>query len=147
MLIIVELTRRGISMQHVGRIVREHRKRHDNPLNELRFDVIKGRLYILHPDGAWDERGQGVFEQILRLEPIRVRIRDAVRQGRPESKHGKVERVRKVLGSASVFAGTRIPVATVIEYLEAGISHREILKAFPRLTPRDLQVAQQAAAS
>jgi uncharacterized protein (DUF433 family) len=45
------------------------------------------------------------------------------------------------LGHKLVFAGTRIPVDTVIEYLEAGRSVEEVLQAFPDLTRDDIDAA------
>ena len=37
---------------------------------------------------------------------------------------------------ASVFAGTRVPVDTLFEYLEAGETLEEFLKQFPTVTRR-----------
>lgn len=44
------------------------------------------------------------------------------------------------LGGASVFAGTRVPVPTLIEYLEAGHPLDQFLDDFPSVT-RDHAVA------
>ena len=44
------------------------------------------------------------------------------------------------LGGASVFAGTRVPVQTLIEYLEAGHPLDQFLDDFPSVT-RDHAVA------
>lgn len=38
------------------------------------------------------------------------------------------------LGGTPVFAGTRVPVQTLIEYLEAGDSLDDFLKDFPSVT-------------
>ncbi len=38
------------------------------------------------------------------------------------------------LGGAAVFAGTRVPVQTLIEYLEAGDSLDEFLADFPSVS-------------
>jgi uncharacterized protein (DUF433 family) len=37
----------------------------------------------------------------------------------------------EVMGGAPVFCGTRVPVQTLIEYLEAGDSIDEFLEGFP----------------
>ncbi len=42
-----------------------------------------------------------------------------------------VTRDAEVLGGAVVFAGTRVPFSTFIEYLEGGDSIREFLADFP----------------
>ena len=39
-----------------------------------------------------------------------------------------------VLGGTPVFAGTRIPIQTLIDYLEGGESIDEFLKGFPTVT-------------
>ena len=45
-----------------------------------------------------------------------------------------------VMGGAAVFAGTRVPVATLIEYLEGGESIDDFLEGFPTVT-RDQVIA------
>jgi uncharacterized protein (DUF433 family) len=39
-----------------------------------------------------------------------------------------------VMGGTSVFAGTRVPVQTLLDYLEAGDSIGEFLEGFPSVT-------------
>jgi uncharacterized protein (DUF433 family) len=39
-----------------------------------------------------------------------------------------------VMGGAAVFAGTRVPVQTLLDYLEAGDSIDEFLEGFPSVT-------------
>ena len=45
-----------------------------------------------------------------------------------------IERSPDVLGGVPVFAGTRVPVRTLIDYLEAGDSLKEFLGDFPTVT-------------
>ena len=45
-----------------------------------------------------------------------------------------------VMGGAVVFLGTRVPVATLLDYLEAGDSIDDFLEGFPSVT-RDQVVA------
>ena len=40
----------------------------------------------------------------------------------------------EVMGGMLVFCGTRVPVQTLIEYLEAGDSIDEFLEGFPMMT-------------
>jgi uncharacterized protein (DUF433 family) len=42
-----------------------------------------------------------------------------------------VSRSPEVMGGAPVFCGTRVPVQTLLDYLEAGESIDEFLKGFP----------------
>lgn len=39
-----------------------------------------------------------------------------------------------VMGGAAVFAGTRVPVQTLLDYLEAGESIDDFLQGFPSVT-------------
>ncbi|MBC8245541.1 MAG: DUF433 domain-containing protein [Verrucomicrobia bacterium] len=41
---------------------------------------------------------------------------------------------REILGGESVFAGTRVPVKTLLDYLEAGETIDDFLEGFPSVT-------------
>lgn len=45
-----------------------------------------------------------------------------------------VSRSKTVMGGAAVFAGTRVPVETLFDYLEAGDSIDEFLEGFPSVS-------------
>ncbi len=45
-----------------------------------------------------------------------------------------VSRNEDVMGGAAVFAGTRVPVQTFLEYIEAGDSIDDFLNGFPSVT-------------
>ena len=45
-----------------------------------------------------------------------------------------VSRNPDVMGGAPVFCGTRVPVQTLLDYLEAGESIDEFLEVFPSVT-------------
>jgi len=45
-----------------------------------------------------------------------------------------VSRDPDVMGGAPVFAGTRVPVQTLLDYLEAGESIDDFLEGFPSVT-------------
>jgi uncharacterized protein (DUF433 family) len=51
-----------------------------------------------------------------------------------------VSRNPDVMGGTPVFAGTRVPVQTLLDYLEAGDSIDEFLAGFPSVT-RDQGIA------
>ena len=46
----------------------------------------------------------------------------------------------EIMGGAPVFCGTRVPVQTLLDYLEAGDSIAEFLEGFPSVT-RDQVIA------
>jgi len=45
-----------------------------------------------------------------------------------------VSRSLEVMGGAAVFSGTRVPVQTLLDYLEAGESIDKFLAGFPTVT-------------
>lgn len=45
-----------------------------------------------------------------------------------------VSRLPNVMGGTAVFAGTRVPVQTLLDYLEAGDSIDEFLAGFPSVS-------------
>ena len=45
-----------------------------------------------------------------------------------------ISRDQDVMGGAPVFSGTRVPVHTLLDYLEAGDSIDEFLEGFPSVT-------------
>jgi uncharacterized protein (DUF433 family) len=49
-------------------------------------------------------------------------------------KHPVVSRSPDVMGGAAVFPGTRVPVQTLLDYLEAGESIDDFLEGFPSVT-------------
>jgi uncharacterized protein (DUF433 family) len=49
-------------------------------------------------------------------------------------KRSVVSRDPEVMGGTPVFSGTRVPVQTFIEYLEAGDSIDQFLEGFPSVT-------------
>lgn len=147
LLVIAELTKRGISVRHVRRIVEHLRTNgYSRPLTQLRFAVLNGTLYIQHPDSSWEgggKIGQLVVPQVLDLQPLRARLRDA--RARPAETLGHTERRRGTMGYKDLVAGTRIPVSTVRRYLEHGSSVGELLEAFPALDVADIEAVERAA--
>jgi uncharacterized protein (DUF433 family) len=49
-------------------------------------------------------------------------------------KRSVVSRDPEVMGGTPVFSGTRVPIQTLIEYLEAGDSIDQFLEGFPSVT-------------
>jgi uncharacterized protein (DUF433 family)/DNA-binding transcriptional MerR regulator len=140
-MIVAEMRRRGVSLQHIRAVVDRVRRRGvESPLTEVRYAVVGRRLYLQDEHGNWEDGnapGQGVIPQVLDLRPLRARISEGA--GRPATTVGVIERRRRTLGSKEVIAGTRIPVDTVRRYLEAGRSRAEILQAYPLLTEQDIE--------
>lgn len=144
--VVKELEARGIHVRHIRRVVEAVRSStHPQPLASLVWGVAGPEVFVGYPDGSWvgDRRpGQNVFIETLDLETIRGDARRAA-QERPPENVGGVESRRGKLGSKDVFAGTRIPVSAVVEYLERGASDQRILDGFPDLRSEDIDYARQ----
>jgi DNA-binding transcriptional MerR regulator len=144
LLVVAELrTERDMSLQHIRRVVEHLRSRgYEAPLRELTFATLGQEIYFQHSDGTWEgdlRPDQFVLEKILRLDPLRTRITRAAQ--RQASDAGRVVKQRGVHASAPVFAGTRIRVSTVQDYLRHGYDAEAILEAFPDLKAADVDEA------
>ena len=144
LLVVAELrTERDMSLQHIRRVVEHLRSRgYEAPLRELTFATLGQEIYFQHSDGSWEgdlRPDQIVLERILRLDPLRARITRAAQ--RQASDAGRVVKQRGVHASAPVFAGTRIRVSTVQDYLRHGYDTEAILEAFADLKAADVDEA------
>jgi DNA-binding transcriptional MerR regulator len=138
----------GISLQHVRKVVAylAHQRGYEAPLREVCYAVAGGEVFFMDEDGNWAggrAPDQIVEHRVLPLEEIRGRVRQATK--RPAEAAGRTVKRRKVAGFKPVFKGTRIPVRAIVEYLERGYSTDKILKSFPELTPKDVEVARRQA--
>jgi DNA-binding transcriptional MerR regulator/uncharacterized protein (DUF433 family) len=149
-LLVVSVLRvdRGMSLQHIRRVAEHLRSRgYAAPLRELKFATLGREIYFQHPDGSWegDLPDQIVLVETIRLDPLRSRIATAAK--RPAADVGQVVRQRGVHASAPVFAGTRIRVSTVQDYLQHGFDAGAILQAFPDLSTADIDEARRLLAA
>ena len=53
-------------------------------------------------------------------------------------KRSVISRDPEVMGGTPVFSGTRVPIQTFIEYLEAGDSIDQFLEGFPSVTRKQV---------
>jgi uncharacterized protein (DUF433 family) len=88
---------------------------------------------------------QVVLEEVLRLDRLRSRITRAAERQADDA--GQVVKKRGVHASAPVFAGTRIRVSTVQDYLRHGYETGAILEAFPDLSAADVAEASRLLAA
>lgn len=150
LMVAAELRHRpGISLQHIRRLVTYLRNRDfDAPLRELRFATRGQDIYIQYPDGSWSGDpfpDQLIYRQAIALDEVGSKI-DRANARDPETAGHVVSR-RGVHRSKPVFAGTRIPVATVQNYLEAGYDAAAIIREYPSLTSADIEAARELAVS
>lgn len=146
LLVVAELRHRpGISLQHIRRLVAHLRGRDfEAPLSELKFATRGSEIYINYPDGGWSGDpypDQLIYRQAIALDEVAAKIDRAT--GRDPAAAGQVTSRRGVHRGHPVFAGTRIPVAAVQRYLEAGYDTTAILREYPSLTKDDIDTARR----
>ncbi len=93
LLVVSELrTERDMSLQRIRRLVAHLRSRdYEAPLRELRFATVGREIYFQHRDGTWEgdlRPDQIIFEQTIRLEPLRSRIEAAALVARSRQRAG-----------------------------------------------------------
>lgn len=108
-------------------------------------------LYVLGKSVVFDNPSTKQREEIVSGQrvldiPLRIVARNT-RQKIEElndrsSKIGSAEKRRFVSGNRRVFAGTRIPISGVIDFLRAGFDHPAILREFPDLSEGDIALAE-----
>jgi len=59
--------------------------------------------------------------------------------------HSVIERSAEILGGTPVFAGTRVPLQTLLDYLEGGQTLSEFLEDFPTVARADAVAALEEA--
>ena len=151
LMVVSELRKRGVSLQAVRRITSALRARgYERPLTEVRYAVVKRRVFIQLEDGSWFEgdrpdEHQHVIPEVLNLAAMQVSVGRVI--GRREGSEGQLERRRGALGSKLLIAGTRIPVDTVKRYLFANKTPEQIVESFPDLTLADVEAVQRSVAA
>jgi DNA-binding transcriptional MerR regulator len=147
LMVAAQLRERRISLQHIRVVVQRLRERgYGHPLAELVFATEGRKVYFQDEHGEWEaghRPGQALIPHRLDLGMLRARIEAST--ARPAEAAGQSERRRGVLGSKPVFEGTRVPVATIVRYLQAGKTQADILKAYPALTAEDIATARLSA--
>ena len=142
-----QLRLQGISLQLIRKVA-DHLRGLDfkAPLSEVWFWVWEGRLYFQESDTV--RAGRRPEQVVMGYDvPVPAIVDSLNRQIREwDERHpGLIEQRRGVLGSKPVFAGTRIPVASIRRLLRSGAASEEILGQFPDLTEADVAVAAKEA--
>jgi uncharacterized protein (DUF433 family) len=113
-------------------------------LLDVRVEPETRHLFWRVGDDPWegtDSPHQYRFASMVNLVPL---VRDRLKRvgSRTEDQHGQIVKTRGVQHSRPCFAGTRITVDTVHEWLEAGVDHNEILRQYPTLVQADIDAAE-----
>ena len=89
--------------------------------------------------GGSNEREIHVITSAANARPLQERRIDTLavagnKRNLPNMSKAIVGRSPDILGGTPVFAGTRVPIQTLIDYLEGGESIDDFLKGFPTVT-------------
>jgi DNA-binding transcriptional MerR regulator len=136
---------KGISLQHLKDVSRKLGHLGDRKWSETTLYVLGKRVVLEDPESKKREEvvsGQRVFNIPLAvvIRNTKSRIRELDKR---DDEIGEFSQNKFIAYNAQVFRGTRIPVQTVIEFLEAGYSPDMIIKEFPALTLEDIDAAQK----
>jgi DNA-binding transcriptional MerR regulator len=133
-----------VSLQHLQQVAEK--------LSHLANDLWSSTtLYVLERKVIFDETGTGRLREVvsgqyvngLALEEVISDVRRGIAQlrRRSETQIGQITRSRFINHNALVIAGTRIPIAAIRRFREAGYTVEQIIREYPDLTTRDVEAA------
>ncbi len=133
-----------VSLQHLRQVSRALAHLGDARWTAQTLYVLGRR--VVFDDPRPSERREVVSRQRVFDIPLRVAIKDtreAVRRlnVRSEGVLGHVVSQRFVMNNRPVFEGTRIPVSSVVSYLQRGHDAATVLREFPELRHEDIKAA------
>lgn len=137
--------RKKIPLQHLKLVSEKLAHLGDARWTSTTLYVLGKRVVFENPKTRRREEvvsGQRVFNIPLRIVIKSTRDRIDELSERSE-RAGLIEANRFVSQNQRVFAGTRIPVAVIADYLRAGISEDKIISEFPALQPADIAAAKE----
>ena len=133
-----------VSRQHLRKAAVKLKKHAGKPWSQLTLYVLNGEVHFKNPStGSVEGAISGQFAVPIELGNIaddmrakaeRLKVRDS-------SNIGHVKKNKFTMRGRSVLSGTRIPVATIKRFAEAGYTPEQIIREFPSLTFEDVQAA------
>jgi DNA-binding transcriptional MerR regulator len=138
-------TKHKCSLPHLREVAKKLSTYSITPWADLTLYVWKRKVYFKPPEIP---QTQGVLDGQYMLLPISSVMEDVRRDAerlrhRAPEQIGKIEKRRYLSHQAEVISGTRIRVATILHFLEAGYSNAAILKEYPSLTEADIEAAKR----
>ena len=135
---------KGVPLQHLRKVAEHLAHLGDAKWTCTTLYVLGKR--VVFEDPATKSKTEIVSGQRVLDIPLRVVISDTRRaiqrmNERGSDERGQIVRSRFVMQNEPVFAGTRIPVATIKRYLDAGYPPNRIIEEFPQLTATDIKAA------
>ncbi len=119
----------------------------DTSWANTRFYVAGEDVFFRHDDAmiALRPLGQRAIHDIISvdLQPIADDTRERVERldERSPAQIGHIARDRYIMGGQPVISGTRVPTATIVDFVQRGYTDEQIIQNFPRLVPEDIRAA------
>lgn len=133
-----------VPMRELERVERELEHMGDDKWTSQKLWVLNRRVVFEEPESLRKrEVASKQYVAEIALEVVTTDAREDIQKlnQRNGGTVGVINRKKHVHSSDPVFAGTRIPVRAVADYLNAGFSDEEIIRQFPDLQPGDLKAA------
>lgn len=132
-----------IPLQHLKKVSAELAHLGESRWTATTLYVLGKRVVFDNP--KTNEREEIVSKQRVFNIPLRVVIKSTRRKieelNNRDDQIGKFEKRKFVVQNAQVFAGTRIPLSTVSQFLEANYSPSRIIEEYPSLNEADIYAA------
>jgi len=133
-----------VPLSHLKLVARTLSEYATKPWAEMTLYVLNKEVHFRNPtDGLVQGAVSGQLAVPVPISSVveDVRSRAEKLKTREVKKVGHVERHRFVVHNEKVIAGTRIPVATILSFVDAGYSVDDILREYPSLTSEDIEAA------
>jgi DNA-binding transcriptional MerR regulator len=136
----------NVSLAELRKAAAELERRSSRPWSEIPVGVLKGKVLFDLDTAPRNADGEYALKVVL-LGPIAQAVeQDAQRlRERDANDVGRIENNRFVVHNADVVAGTRIPVAAIESFIDAGYDNPAIIAEYPTLTPGDIDAVRQRA--
>lgn len=136
----------NVPMKELERVERELAHLGDDKWTSQKLWVHNRRVVFEEPESSRKrEIASRQFVAEIALEVVTTDARQDIHKlnRRDGGTIGRIERRKHVHSSEPVFAGTRIPVRAVADYLEAGYADTFIIDEFPDLEVGDVSAARE----
>ncbi|MGC6329893.1 DUF433 domain-containing protein [Rhizorhabdus sp. FW153] len=142
----LNILRDRVSMQHLKKAALRLKQHSGKPWSDLTLYTLNDEVHFKNPkDGKIEGVISGQYGATIPLESIAEELREEANKLRERDRDrvGTIERHKFTMSNAPVFGGTRITVASVVSYLDAGYSVQEIIEEYPDLTREDVEAARR----
>lgn len=134
-----------VPLQELRKIGAWLKQNYEAPWASLRFYVAGREVFFDDPRDQIRRSGSNPDQTVIPVEMQSIATEteaaaDKLRERTPDE-IGKVVQHRHIMQNSPVLAGTRIRTEAIWSFHKAGYQCDEILRRYPRLTPKDVQAA------